>query len=102
MAADDSHAQAKIRQLAALLDEQIISAENGRFKRVANLAEASSILASDVAEARAFERAVDPTWQQEIVRRYRRLELILGAAKETAGNELKQVQTTRNMLASWS
>ena len=97
--ADDTHAMTLVGQLVTLLDEQIASAENGRFEQIENLMEASSTLAHEIVETRGFDYQACQVWQAKIVHRYKRLELILASAREITKGELRQVQTTKKMLA---
>jgi hypothetical protein len=89
----------RLGELVALLDEQIDSAENGRFECVENLMASSSALAREIAEAGAIDPQARQLWKGQIVHRYKRLELILASAREITKGELKHVQTTKKMLA---
>ena len=55
IAGNDTHAMTRVGELVALLDEQIASAEKGRFGCVENLMASSSALACEIAETRAFD-----------------------------------------------
>ncbi len=96
--ADESHAMALVSQLATLLDDQIASAENGEFERVESLLGASSALAHEIVETRAFDFQACQAWQDTISKRYQRLELMLASARAITKDELKHTKTTLKML----
>lgn len=96
--ADESHAMALVSELVTLLDDQIASAENGEFERVESLLGASSALAHEVVETRAFDFQVCQVWQDTISERYQRLELMLASARAITKGELKHTKTKLRML----
>jgi hypothetical protein len=97
--ADESHAMTLVSQLVTLLDDQIYSAENGHFERVESLLGASSALAHEVVETRAFDFQACQAWQDKISERYQRLELMLASAKAITKGDLKHAKNTLKMLA---
>jgi hypothetical protein len=97
--ADEAHASILVSQLATLLDDQLVSAENGQFERVESLMVASSALADDIVKTRAFNCHAWQAWQDEISRKYQRLELMLASAKEITKGKLTHTKSTLKMLA---
>ena len=101
MTAGQTHAMTLVSRLVTLLDDQIISAENGQFERLENLMGEASVLALEVMTGRAFDDPACQASQNDITERYRRLELILASAKANTKGELKLVKTTVKMLAAY-
>ena len=99
--ADQTHAITLVDQLEALLDDQIISAENGQFEQVEALMEEASVLAGEIVETRAFDAPQCRILHRGIARRYGRLEMILACAKANTKDELKLAKTTMKMLAAY-
>ena len=97
--ADESHAMALVIELVTLLDDQLASAEKGEFERVESLLGASSALAHEVVETRAFDFQVCRAWQHKISKKYQRLELMLASAKAITRGDLKHAKNTLKMLA---
>ncbi|MCF7972298.1 MAG: hypothetical protein K9N55_00625 [Phycisphaerae bacterium] len=96
---DETREKALVYQLVTLLDEQIASAAMGHFEHMESLMEASSGLALEIAKTRARDDQASQVWQEQIVRRYKRLELTLASAKEITKDKLRHVQISKKMLA---
>ncbi len=96
---EETDALALVNRLLFLLDDQISSAEKGYFEYVERVMEESSVLANEVAQLKAFEYPSCQGLKGSVIQKYKRLELMLGAAKEITKDELKLVQTTKKMLA---
>lgn len=86
-----------VQVLLSLLDRQIQSIQNDRFDDLKELTERSSELIHQVVKTNAFQNS--PTCKTEIVQKYLRIQLMLEGVKTLAKDELKQVLTTKKMLA---
>lgn len=87
--------------LQGLLEEQIEMARKSNFRRVEALAEQTETIVEKIVGTKVLEQPEFDGHKKHLMKLYKKLQLILGASKDSVGRRLRQVGNVRKTLCAY-
>lgn len=84
--------------LLSVLERQIKAARRGNFSLVEALAEKADSIVEKIIKTKTLEQPQFNGRREQLMKTYKKLELILAAGKDSVGKQLRQIDNGRKIL----